>query len=77
MKQNRKDRTTMVTRALMATLDQVEQRGFEKGVEYMEQRILEACENGTPVEIGGKAFFVRDEISNLRDIFDDLEADSD
>lgn len=67
----------MDVKSLMATLDQVEQRGFEKGVEYMEHRILEACENGTPLEIGGKAFFVRDAISNLRDIFDDLEADSD
>ena len=67
----------MDVKSLMATLDQMEQRGFEKGVEYMEQRILEACENGTPLEICGKAFFVRDAISNLRDIFDDLEADSD
>lgn len=67
----------MVTSALMRALDQMEQRGFEKGVEYMEQRILEACENGTPLEIGGKAFFVRDAISNLHDIFADLESDSD
>lgn len=67
----------MDVKSLMVTLNQVEHRGFEKGVEYMEQRILEACENGTPLGIGGKAFFVRDEISNLRDIFDDLEADSD
>lgn len=67
----------MDVKSLMVTLDQVEHRGFKKGVEYMEQRILEACENGTPLEICEKAFFVRDAKSNLRDIFDDLEADSD
>lgn len=67
----------MEIKALMATLDHVEQRGFEKGVEYMKQRILDACENGTALELDGTAFFVRDAISNLRDIFDDLEADAD
>lgn len=67
----------MEIKALMATLDHVEQRGFEKGVEYMKQLILDACDNGTPLEIDGVAYFVRDAISNLRDIFDDIEADAD
>lgn len=67
----------MEVKALMATLDRVEQRGFEKGVKYMMNKIAEACENDTPIELpDGKAYFIKDAISNLHDIFDDLEADA-
>lgn len=67
----------MTEKELQELIAQAEQRGFEKGVRYVKNRIVAACENGTPLEICGKAFFVRDAKSNLRDIFDDLEADSD
>lgn len=76
MKQNRR-KEKMEVKALMATLDRVEQRGFEKGVKYMMNKIAEACENDTPIELpDGKAYFIKDAISNLHDIFDDLEADA-
>lgn len=41
----------MEVKELMETLDRVEQKGFEKGVEYMMNKIAEACENGTPIEL--------------------------
>lgn len=66
----------MTEQELKAMLDHAERRGIEQGIRLMQERMLLACENGTPLEIGGKAFFVRDAISNLRDIFDDLEADA-
>ena len=48
-------------------------KGVLDGIKIMKQRMLLACENGTPIEIGGRAFFVRSDLQNLRDIMDDLE----
>ena len=39
--------------------------------------MLLACENGTPIEIDGKAYFIKSDIQNLRDIFTDLDVDAD
>ncbi|MDY5021873.1 MAG: hypothetical protein SPE99_05675 [Blautia sp.] len=50
-------------------------KGVEDGIKLMKQRMLLACENGTPIEIEGRAFFVRSDLQNLRDIMDDLEKD--
>lgn len=44
-----------------------------QGIKIMEQRILLACENGNPLNIEGKAYFIRSDIDNLRGIFADLE----
>lgn len=47
--------------------------GFNEGVKYMKEKMLLACENGTPIEINGRAYWVRGDIENLRDIFKDLD----
>ena len=66
----------MTEQELKAMLDHAERRGIEQGIRLMQERMLLACENGTPIELpDGKAYFIKDAISNLRDIFDDLEAD--
>lgn len=50
------------------------QKGIEEGVKLMQQKMLLACENGNPIELlDGKAYFVKSDIQNLRDIIDDLE----
>lgn len=49
------------------------QEGLMQGVKLMQQRMLLACENGTPINIEERAYFVRSDLQNLRDIFDDLE----
>lgn len=67
----------MTERELKVMLDQAERRGIEQGIKIMQQRMLLACENGTPIEINGEAYFIHDAISNLRGIFSDLEADTD
>lgn len=51
------------------------QDGAMQGVKLMQQRMLLACENGTAIDVGGKAYFVRSDLQNLRDIFEDLEAE--
>ena len=56
-------------------LEKKYQEGVCQGVRLMKQRMLLACENGNPIEIDNRAFFVKSDIDNLRDIFADLEAD--
>ena len=50
-------------------------KGVLDGIKLMKQRMLLACENGTPIEINGRAYFVRSDLQNLRDLMDDLEKD--
>lgn len=47
--------------------------GTQMGIRLMEERLLLACENGNPVGIKGRAYFVKSDIQNLRDIMDDME----
>lgn len=47
--------------------------GTQMGIRLMEERLLLACENGNPVGIRGRAYFVKSDIQNLRDIMDDME----
>lgn len=57
-------------------LQQAENRGVLLGIKLMQQRMLLACENGTPIELpDGRAYFIKSDMQNLRDIFLDLEAD--
>lgn len=65
----------MTEQELKAMLDHAERRGIEQGIRLMQERILLACENGTPISINGKAYFVKSDMQNLHDIFADLEAD--
>lgn len=60
---------------LIKALDRAERRGFEMGVKLTQQRMLLACENGTPIEINGRAYFVQDAVTNLRNIVESLGED--
>ena len=53
-----------------------EEYGVLRGVKLMEQRMLLACENGTPIEIGGFAYFVHTDMQNLQRIFANIEANA-
>lgn len=55
-------------------LERKYQEGVCVGVKLMKQRMVLACENGNPIEIEGRAYFVKSDIDNLRDIIADLEA---
>lgn len=68
----------MTERELKIMLDHAERRGIEQGIKIIQQRMLLACENGTPIELpDGRAYFIKSDIQNLYDIFSDLEADID
>lgn len=64
----------MTDRELKAMLEQAERRGVEQGIRLMQERILLACENGNPISINGKAYFIKSDIQNLTDIMDDIES---
>lgn len=51
------------------------QDGIKHGLKLMEQRLLLAYENGNPINIEGRAYFVKSDIQNLKDIFEDLEGE--
>lgn len=50
--------------------------GVESGIKQMKDKMLLACENGTPIEINNKAYFIKSDIQSLHDIFADLEANT-
>lgn len=60
---------------LKELLENEYRKGFAQGMKLMEQRMLLANENGTPLEIAGRVWFVKSDMENLRDIFADLEVE--
>lgn len=48
-------------------------KGIMHGVKLMKQRMLIAFKNVTPINIEERGYFVKSDMDNLRDIFDDLE----
>ena len=65
----------MTEQELKALLDQAERRGIGQGIRLMQERMLLACENGNPISINGKAYFIKSDMQNLKDIFADIEED--
>lgn len=51
------------------------QEGIRQGIKLMQQKMLAACENGTPIEIDKRGYWIKSDLQNLRDIFEDLEAE--
>ena len=56
-------------------LERKYQEGVCAGVKLMKERMLLACENGSPVDILGRAYFVRSDLQHLQDVFTELEKD--
>ena len=48
-------------------------RGITVGMELMMEKLRMAAENGTPIEIDGRGWYLKSDIENLRDIFEDME----
>ena len=49
------------------------EEGFKLGMQLMKERLKIAAENGSPIEIDGRAWYLKSDIENLRDIMEDLE----
>ena len=63
----------MTENQLKQMFQETEQIGFLRGIKFMEQKIIKACENGNPIVVDGECYFIRDALSNLRDIIADIE----
>lgn len=48
-------------------------KGFAEGIRLMEQRMILAAENGTPIDIDGRAYFIQDDMNHLKEIFAEIE----
>lgn len=51
-------------------LKEAEDRGVLLGIKLMQQRILIACENRTPISINGRGYWVQSDIDHLRQVMD-------
>lgn len=47
--------------------------GILEGVRLMEQRMILAAKNGTPIDVDGRAYFVQDDIDHLKKIFAEIK----
>lgn len=47
-------------------------KGIAVGMELMMEKLRMAADNGTPIEIDGHAWWLKSDIENLRDIFEDI-----
>lgn len=54
-------------------MDEQFKMGVVAGINLMKEKLLRAAEKGTPIEINGRAWFLKSDIENLRDIFEDME----
>ena len=48
-------------------------RGMAHGIQLMKEKLKLAAVNGTPIEIDGRAWYLKSDLENLRDIFEDME----
>ena len=54
-------------------LEKKYQEGVLEGVQLMKERMLLACQNGTPIELSdGRAYFVQNDIDHLRQVIKSL-----
>ena len=64
----------MTEQELKTMLDHAERRGIELGIRLMQNRILLACENGTPIELpDGRAYWIQNDLVHLRQVMDSIE----
>lgn len=67
----------MTEKELKILLYHAERRGIDQGIRLFQEKMLLACEKGTPIEIDGRAFFIKSDIQNLHSIIAELETDTD
>ena len=58
---------------LKELLEVEKRQGILLGIRLMEERMLLACESGSPVAIKDHAYFVKSDLQHLREIMDKVE----
>lgn len=54
-------------------LEEEKRKGILLGIKLMEERMLLACESGSPIAIKERAYFVKSDLQHLREIMDQVE----
>ena len=49
---------------------------YEDGIKYMKNKMLKACLSGKCLEIQGRVYYIIDDITHMRMIFDDIEKEN-
>lgn len=63
----------MIEQVLKTMLEQAEKKGMEQGIRLMQECMLLACENGTPIELpDGRAYWIQSDIEHLKQIMNSL-----
>lgn len=63
----------MTEQELKAMLEHAERKGLEQGIRLLKERMLLACENGTPIEIDGKVYWIQNDMKHLRQVMDSIK----
>lgn len=63
----------MVDKDINKLLEQAENNGIMIGIKLMQERVLLACKNGTPISINGKGYWVQSDIEHLRAVMDSIK----
>ena len=63
----------MEDNTLKELLEEENRKGILFGIRLMEERMLLACEAGSPIAIRNRAYFVKADIQHLREIMDKVE----
>lgn len=57
---------------LKEMLDVAEEIGKVEGIRLMQEKMLLACENGTPIEIDGRVYWIQNDLEHLRQVMNSL-----
>lgn len=64
----------MADKNINKLLEQAESNGVLIGIKLMQERMLLACKNGTPIELpDGRVYWVQSDIEHLRAVMDSIK----
>ncbi len=67
----------MLKKELQILLNTEYEKGYEKGIKFMKQKMISVCDTDKPIEIESqgvkRAFFVQSDLKHLQKLFDDIE----
>ena len=68
---------TMLKEKLQILLNAEYEKGYEKGIEFIKQKMISVCDTDKPIAIESRgvkrAFFVQSDLKHLQKLFDDIE----
>ena len=64
----------MADKDISKLLEQAENNGILIGIKLMQERMLLACKNGTPIELpDGRVYWIQNDMEHLRQVMDSIK----